>query len=293
MISFVVLHYLVTDETIATVKSILDNVKDCYIIIVDNDSPNNSFEDLVAFYSGYNNVFVKKNVENTGYAGGINFGYDYSLSNLNPDFIVAMNNDMELTQKDFSSKVREIYERTNFYVLGPDIYSTSAKRHQNPEKTSLRSLEEVENEINKIKSLKNKQFILTLKSFLKSVSLIDKLYYQIKNLSGKNNSHVSTEIENPMLHGSFYIFSKKFFESRDYALYPKTSFYCEAQILDYEYKRDKLTQIYTPEIVVLHHEDVATNAVIGSLKNKMNMKYDKLLESLSIFKELIEEDMKS
>ncbi|HFI0408186.1 TPA: glycosyltransferase family 2 protein, partial [Streptococcus suis] len=190
MISFVVLHYLVTDETIATVKSILDNVKDCYIIIVDNDSPNNSFEDLVAFYSGYNNVFVKKNVENTGYAGGINFGYDYSLSNLNPDFIVAMNNDMELTQKDFSSKVREIYERTNFYVLGPDIYSTSAKRHQNPEKTSLRSLEEVENEINKIKSLKNKQFILTLKSFLKSVSLIDKLYYQIKNLSGKNNSHV-------------------------------------------------------------------------------------------------------
>lgn len=65
MISFVVLHYLVTDETIATVKSILDNVKDCYIIIVDNDSPNNSFEDLVAFYSGYNNVFVIKNVENT------------------------------------------------------------------------------------------------------------------------------------------------------------------------------------------------------------------------------------
>ncbi|MDW8759052.1 glycosyltransferase family 2 protein [Streptococcus suis] len=290
-IGFVVLHYNVSDETKSTVDSILKNVNNSHVVIVDNCSPNDSYSILINYYKDNKNVTIVKNTSNAGYASGINFGYNYLIENYYFDFIVAMNNDMELTKENFTEKVYEIYERTNFDILGPDIYSTSAKKHQNPENNPMRNLDAVEAEITKIKQLKEKQNNLRLKSFIKSFSILERIYYVLKSIV-KPTKKINVELVNPMLHGSFYVFSQNFISKRSYALYPKTNFYCEAQILDYEGERDGLIRIYSPEIQILHHEDVATNSISGSHAEKMNKKYNLLLQSLTIFRELILEDLR-
>lgn len=292
MISFVVLHYLVDDETISTVNSILKNVQEARVIIVDNASPNNSFEILCDYYQNNDKVTIIKNDRNAGYASGINLGYHHAKNLGNSDFIVAMNNDMEILQEDFYQRVQEIYGRTGFYVFGPDIYSTSAQKHQNPEKVSLRTLESVNKEIDKINYLQQQTKSLRLKSLLKNIPLVKPLYYGLKKQL-KKEVFIEEEQVDAMLHGSFYIFSPDFMKVRDYALYPKTTFYCEAQILDYECHRDQLKRIYSPKIKVLHHEDVATDAVNENFEQKMKKKYQFLLESLAILKTMIEEDLRN
>ncbi|WP_260769098.1 glycosyltransferase family 2 protein [Oenococcus oeni] len=287
-----ILHYLVADETIQCVDSILANIEgEISIIVVDNSSPNGSFNELREHYARDKRVFLIKNSLNSGYAGGINFGYNFAKKKLKPDFIVAMNNDMTILQHDFFKKIIEIFNRTNFFVLGPDIYSTETKKHQNPENRTIITLQEVNQEISNIKKSQSQQLRLRLKSLLRKSILIQKTYYKSKRLL-KRYHYIDHELENITLHGSCYIFSRKFIIARGYALYPGTTFYCEAQILDYECKRDGMKQIYSPEISIQHHEDIATNAVEGGYYQKMNMKYERMLESLKIFKELILKDQR-
>ena len=71
MICFVILHYMATDETIICVDSILENVNgDKRIIIVDNASPNNSFDELNIKYKDNILVDVISTDENLGFAKG-------------------------------------------------------------------------------------------------------------------------------------------------------------------------------------------------------------------------------
>lgn len=99
MTCFVILHYLVAGETISTVDSILNNVNgELHIIIVDNCSPNDSFEALVKKYQSENRVSVIKNQRNDGYAKGINFGYDYAKVK-EPYIMFADQDDVWLSDK--------------------------------------------------------------------------------------------------------------------------------------------------------------------------------------------------
>lgn len=291
MVCFVVLHYLVAEETINCVNSLLTNIAgNIKIIIVDNASPNDSYDTLFQVYNNNSHVVVIKNQKNGGYSDGINVGYQYAKKNLNPDFIISMNNDMEIKQSDFISKIYSIFERTGFYVMGPDIYSTTAFKHQNPERTTISNINDIDKQILQIEALKKQRIKLHVKSFLRRFSLINKIYYTFKRL--KKNNYVDNELVNVALHGSFYVFSKLFINKRDLALTPLTSFYCEAQILDYECKRDDLKQIYSPELVVFHHEDVATNAVTGSYAAKMDQKYQRVIIALKEFRKEIDSDQR-
>lgn len=288
MFVFVILHYLVSEETTKCVNSILHNVNgNFHIVIVDNDSPNNTFNSLKTKYHEEHLVDVIKNDKNGGYSSGINFGYAYAKKNYSPRFIVAMNNDMEIKQHDFIGRVSLDYARTKFSVAGPDIYSTTALKHQNPEATTILTLDDIREQRTMVYNLMKKKSNLTIKGYLRSNLLIKRSYYFLKSLIHKKENE---ERFNVTLHGSCYIFSPLFIENRIYALYPKTKFYCEAQILDYECKRDAMIQVYLPDVIVYHHEDVATDAVQGTYVSKMAKKYDRLLESLNQFELLIKSD---
>jgi len=290
MTCFVILHYLVSDETINTVNSILNNViGDFRIVVVDNNSPNDSFVNLQENYRNEDRVIIIKNFTNAGYAKGINFGFDFSKEKFNPSYIVAMNNDMEIKQSDFIDKVKKIYSETGFYVLGPDIYSTSAQKHQNPENDHIRTIEEIEQHIEEIKKVMSNKLKLKLKGILRRSRIVTKLYYKRRK---KDNSRkfVNEKKINVTLHGACFIFSEKFIKEREYALYPLTEFYCESQILDYECLRDKMLTVYDPSIKIYHHEDVATDAVAGTYVSKMIKKCERVLQSLEIFRQLIKKD---
>ena len=60
-ISYVVLHYMTTQDTVECIEAILHNIKsnDLYetrIVVVDNGSPNNSYDELYDAYKNNENV---------------------------------------------------------------------------------------------------------------------------------------------------------------------------------------------------------------------------------------------
>lgn len=289
MVYFLILHYIVEKETEKCVDSILKLKGEKRVVIVDNDSPNHSFEELQKYYQENKEVIVLKNAENNGFAKGNNYGYEYIKKNFEDiDFIIPMNNDMEIQQEDFIEKINEIYEKEKFYVLGPDIYSVEKRIHQNPETASrtIRTLAKVNQDLEEVKNFSPKK--IAIKGVLRKIPGSVKLITYMKSLKRKKDTRYLEKAYNCTLHGSCVIFSKEFIEKRDYAFYPKTTFYCEAQILDYQCEINHWLRVYTPELHVIHYEDVATNASYQSYAKKLAFQNQCMIESLTAFKELME-----
>ena len=97
----------------------------------------------------------------------------------------------------------------------------------------------------------------------------------------------SKEYINPHLHGSCYIFSKKFIESRTYAFNPATFLYYEEDILCYECKNQNLKMFYSPEIHIQHLEDVSTNMVYKSDYKKEEFKLKEMIKSSEVYINLV------
>ncbi|KLU72377.1 MAG: hypothetical protein RHS_2004 [Robinsoniella sp. RHS] len=112
--------------------------KNYNIVIVDNGSKNGSGQFLKDNYSNDNKIYVLLSQSNLGFAKGNNLGYHYAREKLNSDFIIVINNDIILEQKDFLDKLVEIFEDYHYYIMGPDIV-TPEKVHQNPLRENLYS----------------------------------------------------------------------------------------------------------------------------------------------------------
>ena len=91
---FLILNYKTYQETIGlTEKLCEEGLIDKHVLIVDNASPNNSFEILRKQFDGYKNVEVIASPENGGFAKGNNFGLRYAKK-YNPQYVCIINNDV-------------------------------------------------------------------------------------------------------------------------------------------------------------------------------------------------------
>lgn len=278
MIAFVILHYQVLEETkncIQTIKEKINSPK--HIIIVDNASPNGSGTALDELFKNDTEVTVILSKKNLGFANGNNLGYKKARE-FKPDFIVVMNNDVFLTQNDFSERLYQAYNDYHFDVLGPDIYSTKTSLHQNPQRQKNYTLEELKKDQRKLSFNNRFKFLIRLKYLLvrKSTEIFEQAPdYDIFQ-------------ENVPLHGAIYIFSSSFIETHDNCFYPKTFMYYESYILHYLGMKENLKFIYDPSIKVIHHEDVSTNQTYNKLYKKVLFVNKYLLDSCNIFIDLME-----
>src|SRR5690606_31402758 len=130
------LHYLAIEDTLECVNSILENIvyKNYNIVIIDNGSENDSLFILNSKLGTVENIFIIESKENLGFAKGNNLGYEFAKKELDAESIIMINNDTVIEQNDFLSKIDEIYEETNYDILGPDIISLKDNQHQNPYK---------------------------------------------------------------------------------------------------------------------------------------------------------------
>ena len=110
-ISFVVLHYQDLETTNECVNNIcqLKKSTDVNIVIVDNNSPNNSGLELKNTYSNSKNIHVLCNPVNEGFAKGNNLGYSYAKNELQSKIIVVMNNDVMIIQHNFIRGITIIF----------------------------------------------------------------------------------------------------------------------------------------------------------------------------------------
>lgn len=123
-------------------------------------SPNGTGQELLDEYTEDSEIKVILNPENSGFAKGNNMGVRWVQENVPADFVVVLNNDVEILQKDFCPKVEAIYRRHSFDVLGPDIISVFSGIHQNPKSLHGYSLESVRKKREKVARTKNPILLL-------------------------------------------------------------------------------------------------------------------------------------
>lgn len=288
MICFVILHYMVETETHACVASIREKVKgNKKIIVIDNNSSNGSGLRLKEKYAPDEDVDVLLNTNNLGFAKGNNVGYQWAKAQYNPDFIVMMNNDVEIVSNNFATELRNLYDKEQFHLLGPDIYSTTYDLHQNPKRLMPYTYEEVK-KLNVLASNNlEKNWKMVLKCWLKSSSFLRETVY--KKRITKQQIDYTQPADSVILHGSCVIYSKQFIQLEQNAFYPETFFYYEMEILDYLCRQKGYKVIYRPEIKVLHHQNAATNVVHQKMVEKTLFSYRCTHQSTSVFLALMEQ----
>ncbi len=266
-VTFVILHYLALDATRKCVESILkmihyDNYK---IIIVDNASPNHSGLLIQKQYQDNPRVKVILADKNSGFSAGNNIGYRYAKEKYKSDYIIVMNNDTEIIQKDFVDRAISIYKETDYYVLGPDIISSEGI-HQSPQRNHIITKKET-----RIWYCKRILFSVYLHLHrglkLPDNFVIYRIYqkHDAKRIQGFDYDERSENVE---LQGACFLFSPSFVYSNETAFEELTFMYGEEALLAVRCWRNRWKIIYDPSIKITHLEQAATKQVNKNLIDK-------------------------
>lgn len=134
----IILNFNNYGETIRCAKNLITTNENFHIIVVDNCSTNNSYEELQKELSRETCVDVVQTKENGGYSYGNNYGIRYAIEKYAVDYICIMNPDVvtncrvinelcnDLAKSDeyaFSSGLMSIYDTIYFDRVSFDINS--------------------------------------------------------------------------------------------------------------------------------------------------------------------------
>lgn len=283
-IAFVILHYLGFTDTCECVESIKKNVgTDNYrIIIVDNNSPDDSFSKLNDEYSSDERIVLIHNNENCGFARGNNIGFRYARDELQASFIVLANNDTCLFQRDFYPILRDSYLENHFAVMGPMIITRDGSCKSNP--FGEKALDETET---KALIRRNRLEIILYKTRLfKIYHFMQLVFLKLFKKKNKHSFRYDQKYENVKLHGSFLVFSKDYTE-RYNGLDESTFLYFEEEILYYTLMKDGMKTLYDPSISIYHKEDVSTEYSLGKGNKKEVFMREMQLDSMEYYLSLL------
>jgi len=281
IISFIILHYIAIEETIACVDSIKkmkmqDNIK---ILIVDNASPNQSGKVLHDIYEKDAQVNVILNKENEGFSRGNNKGCLYAKMIWNPFFYVVTNNDVIFVQKDFVERLFEEYKKKKFDILGMDIYCPVKGIHQSPLAKCIPGMRDV-----------NKTIIIN-KLMLRCFTLlfpVIRLYYKRIDLNGHDAINYDEYQENICVMGACIVLAKEYMERRERPFWPETRFYYEEFLLSLWCKNNDARIVYQPKIKVVHNEGISTKQISSCYMDKVKFRIENVVDSAEIFKAELE-----
>ena len=287
-IAFVVLHYTALKDTIETVSSIKEHIDtdDYKIIIVDNCSPDNSWDDLNKLYNSDNDIVLIHNEENLGFAKGNNVGFIYAKKNFNPKYIVLSNNDINLIQDNFCSMLDQKFASTNFAVLGPMIINGDGSINTSPMRKGIMTRQQANCIIKR-----NKRLLIFNKFGL------DELYKKIVSVIHKYKPSIAVverlvETKNVEIHGCFMVFSKNYIDKFD-GLDPRTFLYAEEDILFLRTQSENLTTLYCPSIAVYHKEGTSTSASHKNSRKTNAFVYQNRIDSINIYLDILDNAEKS
>lgn len=277
--SFVILHYCTIEDTFKSIDSIL-NLNCKYkidIVVVDNNSPNNTGKVLKQKYDGFSNIHIIMSDENLGFARGNNIGFLYAKNQLEADFIIMMNNDVYIMSNNFCDLIIKKYEKYNFAVLGPKIILRDNSVCYYREK--LPTIREEKRIILKI-------IVRYIIYFLYLNKIFNSFYKSKKKKKYNNYKNNNTDV---ILHGSCLIFSRNYIDKFD-GIDDRTFLYCEEELLYLRLKRNGLLSVYDNELEVFHNEDSSTNYITKTERKKSLFKDRQLLRSNRILLEELKKE---
>lgn len=258
---FVVLNYINYSESIACVESILNiSGKNYFIVIVDNDSPNGSFEVLFEKFEQHPNIRVISSGRNGGYSYGNNCGIKF-LQSLGIFDVIIATSDTIVESKDILQRLENL-DFLNLGIVGPKVTNLDGD-DQNP--------------MLKIMGL---GYVLNIHfpffvSFLRKAicnffpSLMEKNQKQ-KNSGMKDNQGGDVY----MIHGCFLYLTSHYIKKCGF-LDESLFMYGEEDLLAFNCMQNNLRVLYEPSIKVIHKEARSTpkNHITFDTKSKRSIKH--------------------
>lgn len=123
----VILNYQTYTDTINYVNSLKDQKGiELHILIVDNCSPNNSYDHLSNYFDSDTDVEVIKSARNGGYAYGNNYGLRH-IEKRGFEYIVISNNDIEISDQYLMKKLIEEYSHFENVAFIAPLMRTKGK----------------------------------------------------------------------------------------------------------------------------------------------------------------------
>lgn len=124
-LGIVILNYLTYDLTLHCINKLQEmDYNNFFVVVVDNNSPNESHRVLSNYNKdiGYTfNIYYIKSKLNGGYSSGNNIGIK-AAQEIGAQYVLVMNNDIELIDKEFiSNAIHFMEENINVGAVGPGI----------------------------------------------------------------------------------------------------------------------------------------------------------------------------
>lgn len=117
-LGIVILNYNGSTDTIECIKSIKEVNHESKIIVVDNYSQSDDYNNLLNNLSS--DIFVLRTEKNLGYAGGNNVGIQKALE-LQCEYICVLNNDTIVSEDIFTPCIAKLDEDHDLAFVGPVI----------------------------------------------------------------------------------------------------------------------------------------------------------------------------
>ena len=270
MISFVILNYKSTKDTIECIESINKLDGEYSIVVVDNNTLSADEVKLIKKYT--KDLILLK--DNLGFAKGNNEGCKYAIEKYNPNYLCVINSDIVINQKDFIKEIDSLYKKYKFDILGPKIlpsYTDSC----NPFPV-YKTLEEVESKINYHKKLIKIYSSKVLRFLLKIYTSRPK-----KDNRPVNGTKDQVGVG---LHGCALIFSKKYYKKYNDIFYPNTFLFHEEEFLYLRSVKDNLITLYSPRIELIHKEGQSLNKEFKDDYKKLIFRNKEIIKSLELLK---------
>ncbi len=297
-IGFVVLHYMLIEDTIQCIESIQKRIdtKNYCIVIVDNASPNNTGVRLMDTYSMSSEVTVLLNMKNEGFARGNNVGIQYAREVLHCKYVVVLNNDTYLIQDDFYKVITEEYEYSHFAILGPRIDSPNEYEICNPMRFEPYNRDEIAKLKKRLVCLIILNYLGLENTFFSLKKWFEAKFYKQRDIRRKAKWKKEYKIlkakqykrhENVQLNGCCFVLSDLFFEVFQ-GLDTRTFMYFEEAILYEQMIKTKLLTVYNPKLRIYHKESASTDAVYKTKRKIRKFTYKNCLASLKILAQYVD-----
>lgn len=256
---FLIINYNDADTTLTLLNNIKEYKKIDRILIVDNNSTDNSFNIL----KGYENdkiEIVKTNV-NKGYGAGINFGVKHLVNELGRCYIIVSNSDIIIEEEN------DIKELINTFNQDTAIVAPIIKEQDN---------------LNR-----GWKIPTPLKDTLLNLPLIHK-WLRPKLLGYKNYQDI-TEVE--VVSGCFFIIDSDSLEKANF--YDEDVFlYYEENIMAKKLKKLNKKTLLNTNVSVIHNHSVTIDKNINRIKKyktlkKSQMYFQKNYNKANIFERFL------
>lgn len=261
-VGIVILTYLNYKDTVECVESLKNQSSTEFeIVLVDNCSPNESFEVLNNKYMDEERIHVIKTEKNLGYAKGNNVGIKYCMKQLKIQNVLVVNNDVIFTDADYIKYLENYPIQQHIGAVGTRIIGAEGL-DQNPIYTS----------ISKKRVIKDAVYF-TLEKWN-----ITPLYRKIKEMFSKkndNSDHSQQSDENHgkndfyFLHGSAIFLTENYLNQLE-GFYPKTFLYYEENILAIMMEKLNLSMVFSDEKSIFHKEDQSSALSFGNNSKLIN-----------------------